>query len=99
MMSSLRSSEQLYLEGRKEEATEAFIADESLTAQPSRPAPRPVAPAPPPEPPPQPKPPASVDRSPRRASSPGDLDDLFGGNNEGRVRVGRRTVRQREPEE
>jgi hypothetical protein len=69
------------------------------------PAPRPPPPPPEdewePEPPPPPRPapksaPAPLNRSPKAAaqgSSGGTLDDVFGGPQEGRVKVGRRTVR------
>jgi hypothetical protein len=95
LMSQLRASEELYLQGLKEEATEAFKADEdaaAIASTPRRGAPPPAAP---PEPHPEPAP---VDRSPRRASGAANLDDLFGGG-EGRVRIGRRTATRPKPDE
>jgi hypothetical protein len=75
--------------------------------QDTRPPPAPRRPAPPPAPPPEPEPAPEpvpepqapraappVNRSPSAASTggnPGGMDDLFGGGQEGRVRIGRRS--------
>ena len=97
MMSELAASEALYHQGLLEDASEEETAI-SDPAPPPRPAARP-APRPAPEPEPEPAPAQrapSVNRSPS-GGNPG-LDDLFGGN-EGRVKIGKRTIPRPKPDE